>query len=228
MNTLWIFGDNNSAVFGKTTERRYYHYKKYRNGMFPKSWSEILSSKLGLRLKNLAIKGQSNYDIFQMFSKCCNDIKKDDTVIIGWGFIERFRLADKFTNTLITIRPNQFKPNDVNIDQCLDGINISTINDTLENREQKEIWREEIYDWENMINLLSELIGFRILYWTFDVDLQRPYYISGEFEDFRKYLVGLGAEDITAETKEFLVDDNFGETGHSIQSDYFFNYISKL
>lgn len=228
MNTLWIFGDNNSAIFGKTTERRYYHYKKYRNGNFPKTWSEIISSKLNLRLKNLAIKGQSNYDIFEMFAKCCADIKKDDVVIIGWGFIERFRLADEFTQSLISVRPGQFKLGDVNIDECLKGIDLLTIKEMLDNRKQKKIWKEEVYDWENLINLLSKLIGFKILYWTFDNDLQRPHYISGKFDDFRKHLVNLGAEDITAETKGFLTDENFGEIGQAIQSDYFLNYIRTI
>ena len=29
MKRLWIFGDNNSAVFGKTKERRFKYYKEY-------------------------------------------------------------------------------------------------------------------------------------------------------------------------------------------------------
>lgn len=228
MNTLWIFGDNNSAIFGKTLERRYYYYKEYRNGNFPKSWSEILSNKLNLRLKNLAIKGQSNYDIFEMFTKCCHDIKPNDTVIIGWGFIQRFRLADKFTSTLITIRPDQFKDTDINIKECLEGIDLYTIKNILENRNQTDIWKDEIHNWENMINLLSRSIGFKILYWTFDKNLQRNYYMSGNFEDFREHLIDLGASDITEETNGSLIDDNFGETGQMVQSSYFFDYINNI
>jgi hypothetical protein len=82
MKRLWVFGDNNSAIFGKTKERRFKFYKKYRNGVFPKSWSELLASTLNLELKNLAVQGQSNYDIFDMFCNVINDIKKDDIVII--------------------------------------------------------------------------------------------------------------------------------------------------
>jgi len=40
MNKLWVFGDNNSAIFGKTKERRFKYYKEYRGGTFPKSWSK--------------------------------------------------------------------------------------------------------------------------------------------------------------------------------------------
>jgi len=109
MNKLWIFGDNASAIFGKTKERRFKYYKEYRNGIFPKTWSELLSKELGYDLRNMAVSGQSNYDIFDMFCKCIDQIQKDDIVIIGWGYVQRFRLVDKSTNSFVTIRQNQLK-----------------------------------------------------------------------------------------------------------------------
>ncbi len=118
MNKLWIFGDNNSAIFGKTKERRFKYYKEYRNGVFPKTWSELLSKELNLELRNMAVSGQSNYDIFDMFCKCINQIQKDDIVIIGWGYINRFRLVDETTNSFVTIRSNQFKADDINNRHC--------------------------------------------------------------------------------------------------------------
>ena len=128
MNKLWIFGDNASAIFGKTKERRFKYYKEYRNGIFPKTWSELLSKELGYDLRNMAVSGQSNYDIFDMFCKCIDQIQKDDIVIIGWGYIERFRLVDEATNQFITIRPNQLIPEWINNPLFLNGININVIN----------------------------------------------------------------------------------------------------
>jgi len=222
MNRLWIFGDNNSAIFGKTKERRFKYYKEYRNGQFPKTWSELLSKELNLDLKNMAVSGQSNYDIFDMVCKCIEQVKKDDVVIIGWGDIRRFRLVDDTTNGFVTIRPNQLIPEWINNPLFLNGININVINSILQNRTNTE-WLNEIYNWEIIINLLSKLIGFKIVYWTFDSTLNKSHYISTN--DFRMDLVQRGAEDITLETNGKLIDDNFGERGHLIQFNYFLNHI---
>lgn len=220
MKRLWVFGDNNSAIFGKTKERRFKYYKEYRNGVFPKTWSELLASTLNLELKNLAVQGQSNYDIFDMFCNVINDIKQNDIVIIGWGFTQRFRMVDMYSNSFTTIRPNQFKPKDVDTQKYLKGIDIVTINKILDNRLHPQ-WNEEIYKWEEVINKLSELIDFKIIYWTFDETLNKPYYLSTQ--NFREDLIKIGAKDITLETDGLLVDDNFGETGHLIQFKYFLN-----
>lgn len=222
MKRLWIFGDNNSAIFGKTKERRFKYYKEYRGGTFPKSWSELLSKELNLQLKNLAVKGQSNYDIFEMFCKCVDQIKSGDIVIIGWSYIQRFRLVDKATNSFISVRPNQFKPHHVNLPLMLDGIDINTIDTILENRKNSE-WIYEVSNWEIVINLLSKYIGFNVFYWTFDESLQKSYYIS--CKDFRNHLLSIGAEDFTIESNGILNDNNFGEKGHIVQFQYFLNYF---
>ena len=222
MNKLWILGDNNSAIFGKIKERRFKYYKEYRNGQFPKTWSELLSKELNLDLKNMAVSGQSNYDIFDMFCRCSEQIKKNDVVIIGWGYIQRFRLVDENTNSFVTIRANQYEPERINNLSFLNGINIDIINSILNNRTNTE-WLCEVYNWETIINLLSKLIGFKIVYWTFDKTLNKAYYISTS--DFKEDLIKQGAEDITLETNGELVDDNFGEKGHLIQFNYFLNNI---
>jgi hypothetical protein len=222
MNRLWVFGDNNSAIFGKTKERRFKYYKEYRNGQFPKTWSELLSKELNLELKNMAVSGQSNYDIFDMFCRCVEQIKKDDMVIIGWGYVERFRLVDEATNGFVTIRPNQFKPEHINNPALLNGIDINVVDSILKNRKNTH-WINEVYNWETIINLLSKYIGFKVIYWTFDIELNKPYYISTD--DFRKDLIKCGAEDITLESNGKLIDNNFGEKGHLVQFEYFLKNI---
>jgi hypothetical protein len=175
MSSLWVFGDNASAIFGKTKERRFKYYKEYRNGNFPKTWSELLSKELGFTLRNMAIGGVSNYDIFDMFCKCAEQIKKDDLVIIGWSYVQSFRLVDENTNGFISVRNNQFKEYQVNIPKMLNGIEKHTIDSILNNRKNTD-WKNEIYNWESIINLLAKLIGFKLVYWTFDTDLNKSYY----------------------------------------------------
>lgn len=223
MRKLWIFGDNDSAIFGRTKERRYKYYKEYRNGDFPKTWSELLSKELSYTLRNMAIGGVSNYDIFDMFCKCSEQIKKEDIVIIGWSYVQRFRLVDENTNSFISIRPNQLNPELINTPSMLNGIDINVVNSILSNRNNSQ-WLDEISGWENVINLLSKHIGFKIVYWTFDTQLNKTHYISTN--NFREDLIKLGAEDFTIETKGKLIDDNFGEKGHQIQFKYFLDHLS--
>jgi hypothetical protein len=222
MSNLWIFGDNSSAIFGKTKERRFKYYKEYRGGIFPKSWSELLAKEFNFQLKNMAVSGQSNYDIFEMLCKCVNQIQKDDIVIIGWTYLQRFRLVDETTNGFVTIRKNQFKEEHINNPALLNGIDINVVNSILKNRTNTE-WANEVYNWETAINLLAKLIGFKIVYWTFDSSLNKPHYISTN--DFRMDLIKKGAEDITCETNGKLIDDNFGEKGHLVQFQYFLNHL---
>jgi len=145
MNKLWVFGDNASAIFGKTTERRFKYYKEYRGGNFPKTWSELLSKELGFTLRNMAIGGVSNYDIFDMFCKCSEQIKKDDIVIIGWSYTQTFRLFNENSNGFISIRNNQFKEHEVNIPNMLNGIDKNTIDSILNNRINTQ-WINEVYN----------------------------------------------------------------------------------
>lgn len=223
MNRLWVFGDNSSCIFDKTSERRFEYYKRYRNGIFPPSWSQLLSNKLNLKLNNFAVSGQSNYDIFEWFSKCSPLIKENDLVLIGWGNLQTYRLFDEYTNDFISIRPNTITTS--NRKEILNGINLDTINEITNNRVYDR-WVGEINAWEILITEYCKLKKCKLLYWTFDKNLNKSYYLGGEHSDFYNHLKSLGAENITTETNGILIDNHFGEKGQTTQAEYFFNYIT--
>jgi len=222
MNRLWVFGDNSSCIFGKTKERRFEYYRRYRNGNFPSSWSEILSNKLDFKLNNYAVAGQSNYDIFEWFCKMSTNLQENDIVLIGWSFVQRFRLYDEHSMDYITIRPNALTHS--NVPTLLNGISLDTVNQTLENRNNSK-WIEEVNNWEILINNYCQLKKCKVFYWSFDEKLNKQHYIGGLHPNFRDYLISIGAEDITKETNGQLIDNNFGEKGHLIQSEYFHTFL---
>jgi hypothetical protein len=223
MNRLWVFGDNSSCVFGKTKERRFEYYKKYRNDNFPISWSELLSNKIDFKLNNYAIEGQSNYDIFEWFCKVSNRFQKNDIVLIGWSNVENYRLLDQCTESYVSIRPNAIKQS--NSIKFLNGVTLNTINEISSNRTNKN-WLEEVTNWEILIDDYCKLKECKNLYWSFDKRLNKPNYIGGEHHNLRDYLISIGAEDITAETKGTINDSHFGEKGHFIQSEYFHTFLT--
>ena len=189
--------------------------------IFPKSWSELLSKKLNLKLKNYAIKGQTNYDIFEWFIKLLPNIKQGDIVMIGWTDMQRFRVVNPTTNDFVSVRPEgvEYIGSPTGIINSISSISLEEVS----NNRKLTPWHDELYNWEQHILFLSKTMGFKVYFWSFDNTLHKSYYISTI--NFRNKLIDMGAEDITMESKGVLEDKHFGEMGHIIQSDYFFNYI---
>ena len=86
-------------------------------------------------------------------------------------------------------------------------------------------WVEEVSNWEILINNYCQLKKCKVFYWSFDEKLNKQHYIGGLHPNFRDYLISIGAEDITKETNGQLIDNNFGEKGHLIQSEYFHTFL---
>jgi hypothetical protein len=223
MNKLWVFGDNTSCVFGKTKERRFEYYRRFRNEVFPPSWSELLSYKLSYKLNNYAVAGQTNYDTFEWFCKISSNFKEGDIVLIGWSDTVRFRLYDEYTKDHITVRPNAIHYS--NDPKVLNGVSLETIEEVLKNRANTK-WIEEIDSWEILIKNFCELKKCKLYFWTFCNKLNKPHYIGGSYNNLREHLISIGAEDITTETNGLINDEHFGEKGHFIQSEYFHTFLT--
>ena len=104
------------------------------------------------------------------------------------------------------------------------------------------LYVEEIYDYENIIDTLAKSIGFNVYYWSVDNTviqnlppelLHQKKYILNELFDGDEYngmlgvIIKNGGQTITQETNEVVNDDHFGEKGHLVQSELFYNYIIK-
>ena len=87
MNTLWTFGDSNTAGHGCHPNDEYYE-KYYKSG--DKIWPLWLSDKLNVELKNLGKNGSSNDTIIDTIIDKWEDISKDDYVFIGMTHPHRF------------------------------------------------------------------------------------------------------------------------------------------
>jgi hypothetical protein len=209
MNTLHTFGCSFTAFFVEG-RKEYKDYMDFRGGTFPKIWSELLSERMGLKLSNNGVGGSSNYDIFQSFCDNLSNIKKDDVVIIGWSFKERFRLVNENLDLFIKVDTG-FKVN-------LPNVSKNTIDEILCNR-MNEKWCEEVHSWEKVIKTLSELIGFKLFIWSLDDTFPEH---NGLMELFGK----MGIETIYEETNGLIYDFHFSEKGHKVQSDYFYDILT--
>ena len=66
MRTLWTFGDSFTADI-KDLSDNHRQYLNMVEQLEIVSWPNLLAEKLNLNIKNLAIAGSSNYQIFQDF-----------------------------------------------------------------------------------------------------------------------------------------------------------------
>jgi len=209
MNTLHTFGCSFTSFFVEG-RKEYKDYMDFRGGTFPKIWPELLSEKMGVNLSNNGVGGSSNYDIFQSFCDNLVNIKKDDIVIIGWSFKERFRLVNEDLDLFIKV--------DAGFKVILPDVSKNTINEMLVNRTNKK-WCEEVHSWEKVIKKLSELIGFKLFIWSLDGTFPEHNGLTQLFGD-------IGVETIYKETNGLIYDFHFGERGHKVQADYFYDILT--
>jgi hypothetical protein len=221
MSNLYIFGCSYSAEFKKSgiTEE----YFKFKNG-WPKSWSNLLNEKLGMNLVNTAKGGNGNDQIFDDFCIQSDKIKKDDIVIIGWSYINRFRLPDGSDNKKW-----------INLSPVSSNLNVSkrTIEEISINR-VSELYEDEIHNRENLIKSYSKSKNFKVYFWNagFPFQKQDGYLLEcfrkRKEDTFIDFVMNRGGLRIIEETKGEIDDNHLSENGHVIQFELFYDKIKKI
>ena len=238
MSTLFTFGCSFTEDFENVIEttknssfvpaqKRY--IQDHLNGRIPKSWPKLLSDKLGNELKNYGIGGMSNYHIFEEICEHCNEFTMDDTVIVGWTHVTRFRWVgneNKWSPVFSQYTENTSKLMTEN-----------TYNEILIQR-TNELYVVEIYKYQKLIEQLSKSIGFNLYFWS--SDSQIIYKEDKQFLNDKKYLLNdqvrsnnnifniiqkNGGKTINEETEGKIPDNHLGESGHKVQSELFYDHI---
>lgn len=216
MSKLFVFGDSFSAHYDLQA-KHFIDYHKFLNGEpFPKIWPVLLSEKLNMELQTTGIGGACNYTIFEEFSKHSHKINEDDVVIIGWTYLERFRVFDPINKTFRTCVPN-FK--DI---RKIKNMSDETIEEMLINRSYS-YWLKEVRNWENLIVRLQSFVKFKLIIWSFDIRHSKiPHF------DLHHVLGSMGAETIIQETNNIVNDGHYGKMGHIKQAEYFYEKINQM
>lgn len=233
MNNLFTFGCSFSENFQPYNDKsngnpqsRYIF--ETLNGVVPDGWTDILSKKLNYNQKNYSIGGDNNYGIFSQICEYCNQFSENDIVIIEWTNVHRFRWPNK-ENKWGSRLPGFF--ND------LDGISKNTYEEILVNRSH-ELWYNEIYQYEKIIDKLCSLSKSNIFYWSFDPNLiytlpnekklQKKYILSDVIKvDMYTLIKDNGGKCINEESEGKINDGHLGKTGHEVMGNLFYDYIVK-
>lgn len=235
MATLWTFGDSFTAFYETNLidyeKSEYGKFYQYRGGNFPKIWPQLLAEKFNMELVNPAFPGCDNHHIFHQFAENIDKIQEGDIVIVGWTLRNRFRIVDP------TGQNFQFFGN-ADTDPLCNFWSKSTIQEILINKLGTG-WVRETYAFMNLIDQMAIYKKYKVFYWSHD-DL----IINGESDEFRygnpkfllpdckqqmfRYMMEVhGCRTIGEETNKFSKDHHFGEQGHQIHADLFYNDIIK-
>ena len=234
MNTLFTFGCSFTEDFREVPNNtgQSVYVRDYLKGEIPDAWPTVLSKLLGFNVENYGKGGSSNYEIFDRICSHCDEFKKDDIVIIGWTGVNRFRWANFDEDKWNHIIPNHNSKihNEVYITN-------NTLNEILVNREH-DLYVDEIYKFQKMIDQLSKSGGFTVYYWAMDNRLINN--LSSDLLKDKKYICGeaigqdvsipklinmYGGKTIVDETNNLIIDYHYGKTGHQVQGELFYKHI---
>jgi len=236
MGTLWIFGCSYSAEYthrGVITEN-FQQYKDYRNGILPHVWGKILSNKLGYNYINCADGGVGNDFIFEEVCKNSKNFKKNDILIIQWSYMDRFRWVAN--NEWLHTNSNTKTP----------FISQEFCDETLISRTH-DLFIKTIFEFERLIEVLSNVVGFNVYFWTSDYKISRlrpnetkfnkkyiaSKYIKDKDKDkdndtiFDEILFRRNGQRIFEETDGAVDDNHFGEVAHKIMAELFYEHIKE-
>lgn len=245
-----LFGFGDSFTQGHNLDLTLPNYKIWReyreDKKLPSTWFELLSEKLDYEQKNYAVAGMSNDEIRDTINKNITEIKKDDIVIINWSYNHRFRWAAYEKNLdgeiIYETPPKRKVPIWVRLGVTVFDCNRFYIDpktqlDIAHNRSH-ELYSDEIKNYENLIDHISKIVGFKVFYWSLDEDIvkifnknEKKYILFDlipEGQNLFDLIKSKGGRTISDETDGLLIDDHLGETGHRIQFELFYDYIKNL
>ena len=240
-NSLHIFGCSFSSPYHEETDE-YRRYKAFCGGSFPNTWFELLSNKMNLNLINHGIPGAGNDIIFNRVIEQIRTISKDDVVIIGWSFLSRFMWANhetrKWVNTNFGRNHSVLNGNE--------DITEETSNEIVFNRTSNntyQLYSEIINQRMELINYISDLVGFKVFYWSCDpyvlyskeiqdrdnkkIVMGDEIYMKWEIDNMIKLIEKNGGERIKEETNQEIFDFHLGVSGHQVMSNLFYNHINR-
>jgi hypothetical protein len=232
MRNLFVFGCSFTQPYfddlnADLSEGGFSKYKRWKGGVFPKTWSELLADKLDYTLKNYGRGGSCNYYNIRQYNDRCHEIQEGDLVIFEWTHVERFWVAMDDGRVLTSVAGNwQFD----NV-----GLSPETVEEVYVNRSCKA-FAEEIYSFQNGMDQMAKLGKYEIFYWSAcDLIINSE---SNDFKSDRKYLLTECDESaisyyarkhdnlrINQETNNEVTDQHYGEYGHKFLCDKIYDEL---
>lgn len=234
-NKLWCFGDSFTAGDGciRSPKENPYSpitlsYRKYLNKQDGEEiliYPDYVSNHFNLELVNTARGGASNEMIFDTLYTNIKDIKKDDYIIIGISYFERFDiwmdniLSPTNVGSISTTPDIVFEQN---------GLSRRGALEIILNRNHN-VFKDRLIKQIKAIKYLLNSVCDNVCIWTHDNDLielddENIFLMPAEYTKFTSFMYD-NKMALAQETNNIVPDGHFGEPGHKLWADYIIKHF---
>ena len=234
-NKLWCFGDSFTAGDGciRSPKENPYSpttisYRKYLNKQDGEEiliYPDYVSNHFNLELVNTARGGASNEMIFDTLFTNIENINKEDYIIIGVSYFERF---DIFMNNIIhptNVGSISTTP-DIMFEQA--GLSRNGILETIVNRNHK-VFKDRLIRQIKAIKYLLNSVCDNVCIWTFDDNMitmsdRNLFLMPDKYTKFSSFVYD-NKMALAQETNGEVPDGHFGAPGHKLWADYIIKHF---
>jgi hypothetical protein len=234
-NKLWCFGDSFTAGDGCIRSPKENPYSpitlSYRKFLNKQDGEEILiypdyvSNHFNLELVNTARGGASNEMIFDSVFAHIKDINKNDYIIIGISYFERFDILINDVLQPTNIGSISTTPDDV---FEMYGLSKSGLLGVILNRNNK-VFKDRLIREIKAIKYLLNSVCDNVCVWTHDNDLievddANIFLMPDKYTKFSSFMYD-NKMALAQETNNTIPDGHFGEPGHKLWADYIIKHF---
>ena len=234
-NKLWCFGDSFTAGDGciRSPKENPYSlttisYRKYLNKQDGEEiliYPDYVSNHFNLELVNIARGGASNEIIFDNLFTNIKNINKDDYIIIGISYFERF---DIWMDNIIS--PTNVGSISTTPDILFEkyGLSRQGLLEVITNRNNK-VFKDRVIRQIKAIKYLLNSVCNNVCIWTHDNDLievddENIFLMPIEYTKFSSFMYD-NKMALAQETNNIVPDGHFGALGHKLWADYIIKHF---
>ena len=234
-NKLWCFGDSFTAGDGciRSPKENPYSpttisYRKYLNKQDGEEiliYPDYVSNHFNLELVNIARGGASNEIIFDNLFTNIKNINKDDYIIIGISYFERF---DIWMDNILS--PTNVGSISTTPDILFEkyGLSRQGLLEIITNRNNK-VFKDRVIRQIKAIKYLLNSVCNNVCIWTHDNDLievddENIFLMPIEYTKFSSFMYD-NKMALAQETNNIVPDGHFGAPGHKLWADYIIKHF---
>ena len=233
MAKLWCFGDSFTAgdgckVFSIGVQPNTIKYREFLNkkdGEHIKLFGDIVAEHFGLECINLGQSGAGNEKILDELLSNIHLISKEDYVIFGVSYFQRFDIDGPNPTQFTTINVNSLLDNPMDDDMITDTLSRSGLMEIVLNRSSKKFEDRLLRQVAGITHILKQL-SKKVYVWTND------HYLDEQQTGLFKLVDGyhtlshfFSENDITSHTKGVVGDGHLSEIGHGVLANDIITYF---
>ena len=234
-NKLWCFGDSFTAGDGciRSPKENPYSpttisYRKYLNKQDGEEiliYPDYVSNHFNLELVNIARGGASNEIIFDNLFTNIKNINKDDYIIIGISYFERFDIWMYNILSPTNVGSISTTP-DIVFEKY--GLSRQGLLEIITNRNNK-VFKDRVIRQIKAIKYLLNSVCNNVCIWTHDNDLievddENIFLMPIEYTKFSSFMYD-NKMALAQETNNIVPDGHFGAPGHKLWADYIIKHF---